>query len=407
MSEFSNHQELRLADLKQVFQAITYKQSPNEAIKKYETTIQNATPDDVVLLVHQLVESGMPMDDIKVGVSRMLNVLQKTLCGFPDIAPEEGTFFDICVKNNYEAVEKLNSLRPYILKINKSELSEDEKREMTQKWLELQKITQYYEVKEQVLFPLVEKYIPDYKCIMVMWSIHDDTRKNLKEVIEMLTSSDKMDLKKFNRKTGETFYNIYTMKYREEKLLYPFILNHIPNDEIEKLWNESVEIGFPFYNPQKKEAKSEEQPILDGQINLKSGSLTVEQIVLIFSHLPVDITFVDENNKVCFYSTPKKRVFTRTNAVIGRDVRNCHPHESVHVVEKIVDSFRSGEKDRADFWIDMKGTKVLIQYFAVRNENDEYKGVLEVTQEISFIQSLEGQKRLLDWESKENESTKS
>jgi len=119
---------------------------------------------------------------------------------------------------------------------------------------------------------------------------------------------------------------------------------------------------------------------------------------LLFNHLPVDITFVDENDKVAYFSAPKKRIFPRTKTIIGRDVHNCHPPESVHVVEKIVDSFRNGKKDVANFWIDMKGIKVLIQYFAIRDEHGNYKGVTEVSQEISEIQNLQGEKRLLDWE---------
>ena len=135
----------------------------------------------------------------------------------------------------------------------------------------------------------------------------------------------------------------------------------------------------------------------DGLINLGTGKVNVEQIKLIFNHLPVDITFVDENNKVCYFSTPPKRIFPRTTAIIGREVSNCHPPESVHVVEQIVESFRSGEKDQADFWIKMRGEYILIQYFAVRDENGNYKGVIEVSQEISGIKALEGEKRLLDW----------
>ena len=133
-------------------------------------------------------------------------------------------------------------------------------------------------------------------------------------------------------------------------------------------------------------------------INLETGVLSAEQIKLLFNHLPVDITFVDENDKVVYFSTPEKRIFPRTKSIIGRDVHNCHPPESVHVVEEIVESFRSGKKDKASFWINMKGEKLLIQYFAIRDKKGIYKGVVEVCQEITEIQNLTGEKRLLDWE---------
>lgn len=135
-------------------------------------------------------------------------------------------------------------------------------------------------------------------------------------------------------------------------------------------------------------------------IDLRSGQLTAEQIVLVFNHLPVDITYVDENDTVRFFSTPKHRIFHRTNAVIGRDVHNCHPKESVHVVEQIVETFRNGDKDSASFWINMRsGQRVLIQYFAVRDDENNYRGVIEVSQIINEIQELTGERRILDWES--------
>ena len=115
------------------------------------------------------------------------------------------------------------------------------------------------------------------------------------------------------------------------------------------------------------------------------------------NHLPVDITYVDEYNKVKYFSSPKKRIFPRTNAIIGRDVKNCHPPESVHIVEQIVKAFREGKKDKADFWIKMKDEFILIQYFAIRDESGSYKGVIEVSQEVSEIKALEGERRLLDW----------
>ena len=126
--------------------------------------------------------------------------------------------------------------------------------------------------------------------------------------------------------------------------------------------------------------------------------MTPQQIALMMNHLPVDVTYVDENDKVLYYSTPKKRIFPRTNAVIGRAVHNCHPPESVHIVERIVEAFRNGEKDEASFWIQMRGDFVLIKYFAIRDAEGNYKGVLEVSQEVADIRKLEGEQRLLDWE---------
>lgn len=399
MSEFSTHQSQKIADLTELFEAIIYKQKAAETIHKFQsTTIANITPDDVVIFVHQLVDSGYPMDDIKSGINKLLNVLRRPLDEFRYEKPADDSFFGVCIQNNAQAISHLNKIRPYILEINKKALTSEIKTELITLWTDVQKFTDYYQIKENILFPLVEKYVADYRCISVMWSIHDDIRKNINQLIDILNLND-TDLKHLNRLTGDIFYNIYSIIFREERLLFPVIQKYIPADEIENIWNESVESGFPYINPPKKENVMEKNKVPSDLIELKSGQLTAEQIVLVFSHLPVDITFVDENNKVRFFSTPKERIFHRTNAVIGRDVHNCHPKESVHVVEQIVEAFRAGKKDKADFWISMRnGKRVLIQYFAVRNEHNEYKGVIEVTQEISEIQRLEGDRRILDWE---------
>lgn len=399
MSEFSTHQSQKIADLTELFEAIIYKQKAAETIHKFQsTTIANITPDDVVIFVHQLVDSGYPMDDIKSGINKLLNVLRRPLDDFRYEKPADDSFFGVCIQNNAQAISHLNKIRPYILEINKKALTSEIKTELITLWTDVQKFTDYYLIKENILFPLVEKYVADYRCISVMWSIHDYIRKNINQLIDILNLND-TDLKHLNRLTGDIFYNIYSIIFREERLLFPVIQKYIPADEIENIWNESVESGFPYINPLKKDTEQQNNPVPADLIELKSGQLTAEQIVLVFSHLPVDITFVDENNKVRFFSTPKERIFHRTNAVIGRDVHNCHPKESVHVVEQIVEAFRAGKKDKADFWISMRnGKRVLIQYFAVRNEQNEYKGVIEVTQEISEIQRLKGDRRILDWE---------
>ncbi len=230
-----------------------------------------------------------------------------------------------------------------------------------------------------------------------MWSFHDDIKRNLKLIVEQLGSQE-FDLKIFNRLSGDLFFNIYAIKFREERILYPLVEEVVPEKELNSLFAQSLEIGFPFYQPEIVEENNHLKTIAGDLVELETGKLTVEQIKLLFNHLPVDITFVDENDKVVYLSSPKKRIFPRTKSIIGRDVHNCHPPESVHVVEEIVISFRNGKKDVASFWINMKGQKLLIQYFAIRDENRNYKGVVEVSQEISEIQSLQGEKRLLDWE---------
>jgi len=133
------------------------------------------------------------------------------------------------------------------------------------------------------------------------------------------------------------------------------------------------------------------------EVKLDEGRLTEEQIRLLLKSLPFDITFVDEKDKVCFYSASKDRIFPRSPAVIGRSVQNCHPPKSVHIVEKIVKSFKEKTKDKAEFWVQQGDLFIHIRYFPVYDEKGDYKGVVEVSQEVSGIRSLKGQKRILDW----------
>lgn len=130
---------------------------------------------------------------------------------------------------------------------------------------------------------------------------------------------------------------------------------------------------------------------------LSTGSLTLEQVDLLLTHLPVDVSFVDERDTVRYYSATRDRIFVRTPAVIGRKVQNCHPGKSVHIVDAILKAFKAGDEDTAEFWIEIEGKFIHIRYFAVRDSTRSYRGCLEVSQDVTGIRALKGQKRLLDW----------
>jgi hypothetical protein len=133
-------------------------------------------------------------------------------------------------------------------------------------------------------------------------------------------------------------------------------------------------------------------------LDLDTGALTPELVSLVLTHLPVDVSFVDEEDTVRYYSAKKDRVFPRSPGVIGRKVQNCHPPKSMDVVDRILKAFKAGTRDTAEFWIETGGKFVLIRYFAVRDAKRRYRGCLEVSQDVTRIRALAGQKRLLDWE---------
>ncbi|MCS0674110.1 DUF438 domain-containing protein [Cytobacillus firmus] len=258
-------------------------------------------------------------------------------------------------------------------------------------------VDKHYSRKENLLFPYLEKY-GIYGPTNNMWSIDDFIRDGIKDAKNLLEdySGDKQ---KVTNAVRFIFNEISAMIYREENILFPMALKNLTEDEWVKIAHESDEIGFCLTGPQ-GEWKPERigidgNAISEGYIKMETGILSLKQLELLFNHLPVDITFIDHEDVVRYFSHGKERIFARTKAVIGRTVQNCHPPRSVHAVEELLKDFKAGRKDSEDFWIKFKDKYVYIRYFAVRDENGSYAGTLEFTQNISLIQEIEGEKRIL------------
>jgi hypothetical protein len=209
----------------------------------------------------------------------------------------------------------------------------------------------------------------------------------------------------------EAVQTIRDMIYKEELILFPASLDMLTQNEWIRVKDGEADIGFAWVVPDKgwpgeivedlEEAPHEPVKALKdvaGALSLDTGQMTLEQINLMLTHLPVDLTFVDENDRVAYYSEGPERIFPRSSAIIGREVRNCHPPKSVHLVNKILDEFKSRSRDKAEFWIEVGGRFIYIRYFAVRDADGYYRGTLEVSQDLTQIRKLEGQQRLLDWE---------
>lgn len=399
MSEITKHKAERVKQLETLFFGILKGEKLSELVRENQWIIDSCVPSDVVAVVDRLVIKKVPMETLKPGINKLLNLLHKTLAGHSNFPPEKESYLGILIENNRLMEERLLAIKPLFREVNKLPEMKAAKTELLKKLIDLEKFGNYYTIKENLLFPVIEKFVPEYRCLQVMWSFHDDIRRNLKSAIKMLKGEIPTEMKRFNRWVGDLFFNMYAVKFREERLLFPLVQEVIEADVLNALLTESIEIGLPYYQPKNSSVKTGMKETSNkAEVDLETGTLSVEQIKLLFNHLPVDITYVDENNKVKYYSTPRKRIFPRTKSVIGRDVHNCHPPESVHVVERIVESFRNGKKDVASFWIKMKGELLLIQYFAVRDEKGSYRGVVEVSQEVTGIKNLEGENRLLDWE---------
>ena len=396
MSEISSHVIKHSKELYRLTKGFLDGEKGGSLYTQYQSVIEAASPLEVVLAFDMIMKDNYPIEEVKTTINKVLNLLHKSLNEYKLITPAKGSFLDSLIRNSAVMADKLEALKPTVKAFNKNSQDKDIRKILIETFRELLVFKKHYVIKENQLFPVIEKYMPQHGCLQIMWSFHDDIYRNLNSLIEKL-SDENSDVFDINQLFGIVFFNMLAIKFREEKILFPVIMESIPTEEIEALLEESLELGYPYYTPTASITKNKEEKSMQGKINLGTGSVTVEQLKLIFSHLPVDITYVDENDTVLFFSTPPDRIFPRTKAVIGRTVQNCHPHESIEIVNRIVETFKKGDKDMAEFWFNMGPKMVLIQYYAVRDEEGEYRGVLEVSQEVSHIRELEGVKKLLDW----------
>ncbi|MFV0465767.1 MAG: PAS domain-containing protein [Lachnospiraceae bacterium] len=195
---------------------------------------------------------------------------------------------------------------------------------------------------------------------------------------------------------------INDMIFKEEEIMIPMMVNTFSQEDWAQIARNSSGIGYTLITevkqwvPEHVDADNNTPIPSPKSISLDGGSLTQEEINAILNTVPVDMTFVGSDNCVKYFTQGKDRIFHRSMSIIGREVKNCHPPKSVHIVEQIVEDLRNGVKDHEDFWIRMNDMFVYIRYFAVRNMSGEFLGVLEVSQDIKPITELKGEKRLRD-----------
>jgi len=371
-------------------------------VAKMHEMLADAGPRVFISAVDQVLKQKPVSPELKKGINKMLNVFYTHLNNLPQPEIKAGSFLGQMVRDNKETSKRFKDFKPVIKRVQGQEEPVAEIREEILKHLEILKnVDNHYQVMENIVFPFLERQWPDHRCFQVLWSIHDDVRRGIVELKKLMEQED-WDLKRFNRLAGDLFFDANAIIFREEKIVLPAIVEAELDDILNEHLEEVAETGWSFIELQLPDERARiEQPgttLRGNLLNFATGKLTGEQIDLIFSHLPVDITFVDENDVVKYFSNPPKRTFARTPAVIGRTVQNCHPPESVWMVEKILDAFKKGKKDVASFWIPFKDQFVYIRYFAVRDEKGKYKGTIEVTQDVKEIRGLQGERRLLSWE---------
>lgn len=400
MSEYINNREFRQQKLKDLILQLHHGKSVEEVKEEFAKVFSGVQAKEISDLEQSLIAEGMPVEEVQ----RLCDVHAAVFKGSieeihrEDKGPETPGHPVHTFKMENRAIEDLieHKLAPVVTALQQFD-SQENILKAIEAVNELADIDKHYSRKENLLFPYLEKYgitAPP----KVMWGVDDEIRGEIKKLKSMLT-----DYKGSPEKVLTQFKTVADlvkdMIFKEEKIFLAMALENLSEDEWIQVRDESPEIGFCLvepgteWNPPRKDL--DPRGSHDKSIHFPTGVLKPEEINLILNHLPVDITYVDKDDIVKYFSGSPERIFARPKTIIGRKVQNCHPPASVHIVEKILDDFKQGRKDSEAFWINLGDTYVYIRYFAVRDEGGNYVGTMEVTQNIRPLQAIEGEKRLL------------
>lgn len=367
-----------------------------ELYVEYKNEIEAVKPQEVFEVFKSMLDDNVLPKDILIFLDKAINAFYNSLISYKWQRPSNDNFLKDMLLENEGLIKKTDEIKALM----KEQDLRIKKENILKKIEELEEFDYHYLKKENILFPYMEKKMDKFEGLKIMWSLHDAVRGQIKTAEDVLSDESTTE-QQVNSAIASLFFGILGVKKKEELILFPAASEVLTEEDWHEMHKQSLEYKFPFIGKSVNTnavTDTENDLFSSGRFKTDTGELTFDEILMVFGALPVDLTFVDENNKVRFFTKPKDRIFPRSAAVIGRDVKNCHPPESVHVVEEIVESFRSGKETTAKFWINMKGKIILIQYFALFDSTGKYRGVLEASQDITEIKSLDGERRLLKWE---------
>ena len=375
--------------------------------QRYREQLEQVTPHTIFAVFYQLYAQEIPAEKILTVLDKAINVFHQPLSRYEWTRPQPQTFPGLLRAENQALTGRLELIKAII------KSGPDQTQHLAAAVNELAAFKAHYQKKENILFPYMEKKMEHYHGLAIMWALHDQARSQIKKSINVISSRDS-SLMQINQAIGRLFFVLYGLVQKEEWILFPIAQEVIQPSEWEEMLIQSREyewayidgpqeiVNEQFSEPENK-INSIEKSIMGESateqiyMETETGRLSFDQIEQVFSALPVDLTVVDEDNRVCFFTRPAERIFPRSPAIIGRKVEHCHPPQSVGRVMAIIEAFREGRRDSAQFWIQLHGRFILIQYFALRGKLGQYRGTLEVSQDITDIRQLDGERRLLDW----------
>ncbi len=411
MSELINNSRYRKEKLKELILKLHSGESANEVRRQLAKTLTNIPYGEVVEVEQELIQEGLPETE----VLKLCDVHGEVLKGNVDLSASkkipEGHPVDVFIHENIEIKKEAEKASLLLKDIDKVAEKDFEKYLLNLQscFNNIMDVDKHYQKKEYLVFPYLEKNDITGPP-KVMWGKHDEIREQLKGCLELLKNPE---LKK--KDLSDSIELLFTpalkgltdMTQKEEEILFPMSMDLLTTEDWWDIHKQTLEFGFALYDPQVEwkpegiaDTKETTGVSTDGSIQLPSGSFNAKEIKAILNSVPFDMTFVDSEDKVKYFTQGKERIFARSRSIINRDVRLCHPPGSVHIIEKILEDFKSGKATHAPFWIQLNGKFILIEYFALRDDEGQYLGTLEVSQDLTENRQLEGEKRILSYSEK-------
>lgn len=404
--------------LKHMIRQLHAGQAPEQVRTQLVRLLGQVPYGDVVEVEQELIDEGLPVEEIL----RLCDLHAAALRGAIDTtqarqAPPGHPAHTFKMENralNWE-VDTLGKLYEQITALPDEADATELMQSVRTRFNSLTDVEKHYLRKEYLLFPHLEKHGITGPP-KVMWGKHDEVRALLKGALEALAAADtftageakgviQLVLKPASDAIAE-------MVDREEQILLPMCLDTLTDEEWYSIAQQSQEYGFCLYDPPVEwrpegVAEGPSKPAAPpGRIQLPTGSFTLDELNTILNTIPFDLTFVDKDDTVRYFTRGRERIFARSRAILGRKVQYCHPPASVGVVEQILSDFRSGRHDHAAFWIQLKERFISIEYFALRNEQGEYLGCLEVSQDLTEKRALTGERRLLTYTDRKDDNAR-
>ncbi|SYZ71837.1 conserved hypothetical protein [Candidatus Zixiibacteriota bacterium] len=409
MSELINNARKRKDLLKHMILQLHKGEAP-DAVRKQLLRLMGEVPyADVVEVEQELIHDGLPETEILQLCDLHTAVLKGNIDQSGARTAPPGHPVHTFLQENKALGWEISTLSQLYDDIKGRPESDDVSPlmiEIRKHFNALSDVDKHYRRKENLLFPYLEKHGVTGPPT-VMWGKHDETRGLLKAAFEALEQSGNITAGEakivIDLVLGPASSAVEDMIYKEEQILFPMCLDTLTEPEWYHIYNQSLEIGFCLYDPTDiwKPAVASAAPGAESstsaRVQLASGSMTLQELTAILNTIPFDLTFVDKDDTVRYFTQGRERIFDRNRAILGRKVQLCHPPSSVHIVQNIIDDFRAGIQDRAAFHINLHGRFISIEYFALRGQNKEYLGVLEVSQDLTEKRKLEGEKRLLSY----------